>query len=142
MPSAKEHQEKADENRAFLSQLLASNGDSKWIAIVAFYTAVHLAERLAACENVHNSNHPDRLNYLSKHKKHKAIHANFLTLYDASLIARYGTVNQFQKAFSSIAVTQLVDTHLAAIEAYVKAFFLPPLPPGSAALPSPQGSGS
>jgi|GEM_PF-1731728 len=128
MPSSKEHRDKADQIRAFLGQLVSTNAEPAWIAVVAFYTAMHLIERLAACENIHNSKHPDRLNYLIKHKKHRAIHADFQTLFDASLVARYGTVNQFQKAFPSAAVATLVNHHLAGIEAYVNAHFAPPVP--------------
>src|SRR5436309_2871383 len=119
MPSSKEHKEKAERNRHALDELIATNGAPEWIAVVAFYTTLHLVERLAACENLHHSKHPDRLNYLTRHKQHRVIHPHVLAIFDASLVARYGTVNQFAKAYPGTTVVDvLVNKHLAAIEAY------------------------
>src|SRR5262249_38659635 len=87
----------------------------------------HLVERLCACDSVHSMKHQDRLSYLVKHKKHRAIHPDFLALYDASLVARYGTVNQFRKAYPGDTVQKkLIDKCLAAISAHVHAHFNPP----------------
>ena len=126
MPSSAEHRDKADRNRKLLDTLKTS-GVPEWIAVVAFYTALHLVERLSACESIHNANHQDRLAYLNRHKKHRVIHASFQTLYDASQIARYGTVNQFDRAFPADTVEKtLVRKYLAAIEMYVLAHFAQP----------------
>lgn len=127
MPSSKEHKEKAERNRRTLDHLIASGGNPEWIAVVAFYTALHLVERLAARENLHHSKHPDRLDYLTRHKQHRALHPHFQAIFDASLVARYGTVNQFAKAYPATTVVDvLINKHLAAIEAYVAANFTPP----------------
>jgi hypothetical protein len=49
MPSASEHRAKYDHNRRFLNTGLAAT-EPEWAAVVAFYAAVHLIERLAAAE--------------------------------------------------------------------------------------------
>jgi hypothetical protein len=126
MPSSREHKEKADLNRATLSRLIANNEAPEWMAVVAFYTAMHLVERLAACENIHHSKHPDRLAYLTRHKQHRSIHVEFQTIFDASLVARYGTANQFAKAYIGDAIVDtLVNKHLKTIETYVDTHFNP-----------------
>ncbi len=126
MPSSAEHKDKADRNRSFLATLKGT-GTPEWVAVAAFYTALHLVERLAACDSIHNDKHQDRLHYLKKHRKHRTIHAHFSALFDASLIARYGTVNQFNKAFPGDTVEQvLVNQCLAAIETHVTTDFQPP----------------
>ena len=129
MPSSKEHKDKAARNRATLDSLIANYGAPEWMAVVAFYTALHLVERLAAWENIHHSKHPDRLDYLTRHKQHRVIHADFQTIFDASLVARYGTLNQFTKAYPGNAIVDvLVNKHLTAIETYVDRHFNPPAP--------------
>jgi hypothetical protein len=139
MPSSKEHKEKAERNHDTLQRLIASNGAPEWMAVVAFYTALHLVERLAACENLHHTKHPDRLAYLTRHKQHRVIHPHFQMIYDASLVARYGTVNQFAKAYpGSIVVDVLVNRHLADIAAHVDAHFNPPATPASSLPTAPK----
>jgi hypothetical protein len=77
MPSSAEHKEKAQQH---LDLLHSGSLTPEWEAIVAFYAALHLIERLCACENLHIVNHHDRLFWLNKHKKHGAIHADFVAL--------------------------------------------------------------
>jgi hypothetical protein len=70
---------------------------------------------------------------LNKHKKHRAIHADFVALYDASRVARYGTCNQFNKAYpGDIVKKQLIARNLAAIIRHVELHFQPPPKPASA----------
>jgi len=45
MPSASEHQIKASHNRAFLNSI-TDPAFCDWMAVAAFYTAVHLVEQL------------------------------------------------------------------------------------------------
>jgi hypothetical protein len=59
MPKPKQHQEKADHNRAFLNTL-TDDAYSDWKAIVAFYVAVHLVEKLRAYVGDHSENYEDR----------------------------------------------------------------------------------
>ncbi len=137
MPSSQQHKEKSRENRVFLDFLIANNGPPEWIAVVAFYSALHAIERLSACDNRHYQKHQDRLAYLTGHKKHRAIHRDFAILFDASLVARYGTPNAFKQAFpGNTVVDVLVNSCLVAIEAYVDAHFNPPLAMATGTLPS------
>src|SRR5258708_1936649 len=96
MPSSAEHKEKAQQHLDFLH---SGSPTPEWASVVAFYAALHLVERLCACENLHIANHHDRLSWLNKHPKHRTIHADFLALYDASRVARYGTCKQFKNAY-------------------------------------------
>src|SRR5262245_17056165 len=110
MPSSAEHKEKAQQHLDFLHSGALT---PEWEAIVAFYAALHLVERLCACENLHIANHHERLSWLAKHAKHRAIHPDFLALYDASLVARYGTCSQFKKAYpGEIVRKQLIGHNL------------------------------
>jgi hypothetical protein len=54
MPSSAEHQEKAQQN---LDVLHSGTLIPEWATIVAFYAALHLVERLCACEGLHIVNH-------------------------------------------------------------------------------------
>lgn len=131
MPNSPEHDASYRENRAVLTAgFVASN--PRWAAIVAFYAAVHLIERLAAAEQprpVHHRSHKNRNKWLNRPGPHRAILSHYIVLQDASESARYGTLNQFQNRFAARVQSHLIDIHLVAIERYVAAFFAPPLPP-------------
>ena len=123
MPSSSEHKAKAELHRAFLT-MIDVEAHPEWASVVAFYTALHLVERLAACENKHHDNHNLRLNYLLVHKKHRVIHPEMSALRDASEKARYGTVNQFRRAFpGNKTKTLLIDECLYRMEQHVIASF-------------------
>jgi hypothetical protein len=121
MPSSAEHKEKAQQILDFLH---SGTVTPEWSAIAAFYAALHLIERLCACENLHIAKHHDRLSWLSRHQTHRGVHADFLALYDASLVARYGTCGQFKKAYPGNTVKkQLIGKNLAAIIRHVDNHF-------------------
>ena len=135
MPSSIEHRAKYEANRQLLDS--GNNGGTLstlnpcWAATVAFYAALHLVDRLAARNNYHPVNHGDRLAYVSS--QHRPILAAYNALKTASEIGRYGTVNQFDKAYPGTTVQGiLVDQRLVAIETYVHNFFNS-LPPSGAA---------
>lgn len=129
MPSLAEHNDKYADNMAFL----VSNGglisqNSMWASVVAFYAAVHLVERLAAHEGVHNRCHvgtfQSRQLYLAGHPKHSVILADFSSLRTASEIARYQSIQAFDRAFPGKAVEiRLINRCLANIEKHVTNFF-------------------
>jgi hypothetical protein len=131
MPSSAEHQEKYAENRRFLDANggLAAN-EPVWAAVVAFYAALHLVERLAARQNLHHTQggaHGARRDYLKAHLQHRAILLPYRALHLASEIARYHTLNRFRQAYSPAMVQSLlIDTHLVAIERHVQTIFQPP----------------
>jgi hypothetical protein len=45
MPNSPHHRDKANHNRAFLNSIAVSQYPD-WVTVAAFYTAVHLVERL------------------------------------------------------------------------------------------------
>jgi hypothetical protein len=134
MPSSSEHRQKYEANRHLLDT--GNNGaplstlDGCWAATVAFYAALHLMDRLAARNNYHPSNHADRLSFVSS--QHRPILTACNALKTASEIARYGTLNQFNRAYPVATVQNiLIDQRLVAIETYVNNVFNPP-PPAAA----------
>ncbi len=136
MPSSAEHRLKYEANRQLLdtgnSGTPLSTLDGCWAAIVAFYAALHLVDRLAGRLNYHPGNHADRLSFVSS--QHRPIYTIYNSLKTASEIARYGTLNQFAKAYPGTTVQDiLIDKRLVAIEAYVNNIFNPPNPPAAAA---------
>jgi hypothetical protein len=76
MPNSAEHQAKYTANRQFLNT--GNNGtplstlDGCWAAIVAFYSALHLVDRLAARINLHPTPpgaHGTRLAFVTRHHR-------------------------------------------------------------------------
>jgi hypothetical protein len=147
MPSSAEHRAKHQANRQLLDT--GNNGsplstlDGCWAAIVAFYAALHCVDRLGAIATpqVHPtppSAHGKRLRFL--YANHRAIYADYNDLKTASEIARYGTLNQFNRAYPGTTVqTILIDQKLVAIENYVAGHFPAPAP-APAPVPPPTGS--
>jgi len=135
MPNSKQHKDKAAHNQSFLATIaLAQFHD--WGAVVAFYTAVHLVERLRtllpSLQDQHSLDHHDRMQFVQRH--HAPIHTPYHELFNAALIARYQTTSSFCKQFTIDDVeTILIHTYLAEIEAYVANRFAPPPPPPASA---------
>lgn len=144
MPNPKQHQQKADDNRAFLNSL-SSTGPAEWIAVVAFYTAVHLIEKLLAYRSppLHSKNHEERNDAVRKH--YKAIQKEYHELFNLSLVARYSTRGKFTLA-AATAKTLIIDNYLVTIERFVAQETLkyapppaPPQPPAPPTTPPPAG---
>jgi hypothetical protein len=141
MPNSRQHKDKAAHNRAFLATINVQDFPD-WAVVVAFYTAVHLAERLRTllpnASDQHSTTHQDRLEFVQKH--HRAIHTEFHELFNASLIARYQTVASFGAQFSPGDVQKtLIDQYLVNIEQHVVHKFPAPPPPSP---PPAAGAGS
>ncbi|MGH7173696.1 MAG: hypothetical protein ACRELG_25720 [Gemmataceae bacterium] len=117
MPKPKQHQEKADHNRAFLNTL-TDDTYHDWKAIVAFYVAVHLVEKLRAYEGDHSDNHEERDRAVRR--DHGRIYNAYHQLFNASLIARYKSRRAFHISAADVQ-GKLIDTYLAEIERYVAA---------------------
>ena len=79
------HLVKAKYNQSFLETI----GDEfpDWLAIVAFYKAVHLVEALFARQQVHSHSHTQRNERLKN--EHAAIWKEFRPIYNASKLVRY-----------------------------------------------------
>jgi hypothetical protein len=132
MPNSSQHQAKYQANRQYLDT--GNNGgplstlNGCWASVVAFYAALHLVDRLAARVNFHPGDHAERERFVSR--DHSAIYRFYSALKSASIIARYGTINQFTNAYPGTTVQDnLIDTRLFAIENYVNNIFNPPAPP-------------
>lgn len=139
MPRSSEHRVKYQENRMFLDTGGAGGGplaasNAPWAAILAFYAALHLVERLASRINLHHmppGAHGQRNRWLVGHRQHRVIFRAYDLLRFASEMSRYGTANQFKQNYPGDTVqTLLIDQYLVAIENYV---FHPPAPGGNAA---------
>jgi hypothetical protein len=118
MPKAGEHKAKADHNRRFL-ETVAVGDFPDWVTVAAFYTAVHLVERVrAASGEGHSQSHDERLSYVAN--VHAPIHTAYHILQNASMLARYQSRGDFFQQFQPEDVrARLVDEFLASIEAYV-----------------------
>src|SRR5437870_4722551 len=133
MPNSKQHQAKAQHNRTFLNSI-ALDQYADWAAVVAFYTAVHLVERLRTRlpnpTEQHSVDHGDRLRFVQRY--HRSMHTEFHELYNAALVGRYETIGSFRTQFSEADVKSiLIDTYLVEIEKYVASHFPPPRMPAS-----------
>lgn len=114
MPKPKQHQEKADHCRKFLSTIGKEFCD--WQAIVAFYTALHLVEKVRAFGGEHSKSHEDRDAYVRRHlpKIYNAYHQ----LFNASLDARYKTCGAFTISAEDVEKI-LINRYLVEIEQFV-----------------------
>lgn len=84
MPTDAEHLLKYQDNRAFLNAQGGLTALSEvWATVVAFYTALHLVERLAAQAGIHHTRHRgqnSRQTYLTGHTQHSQILADYMAL--------------------------------------------------------------
>src|SRR5262245_53370067 len=100
MPTAEEHLNTANHNLAFM-QTVDQDEFGDWMAVVAFYVAVHLVERLRAFAGQHSVDHRDRDEFVRN--SHLQIHPPYHELYRISMIVRYGAGphNWFNPAFAT-----------------------------------------
>lgn len=122
MPSADQHRNKADRNRDFLNSIDRDQFPD-WVAVVAFYTAVHLVERLRAkAGDGDSTSHEDRLNYV-QHRLQE-IHSPYQILQNVSMLARYQSVADFFNQFQPEDVQKkLVEELLGKIENFAEKAF-------------------
>jgi hypothetical protein len=120
MPTADQHRNKADRNRKFLSSI-ALDEFPDWVAVAAFYTAVHRIEQYRAFAGDGDStSHEDRLNYV-RHRLPTAIHSAYHILQNVSMLARYQSTADFHAQFQAEDVQKdIVETRLARIEDFVQ----------------------
>jgi len=132
MPSASEHQIKANHNRAFLNSI-TDPAFCDWTAVAAFYTAVHLVEQLFALQGLHSQDHRSRNREVRI--RLRPIPKHYRPLYNLSMVARYRESSKFQLTASAVQ-SLTIGTHLVAIESYVAAQVsgpasTPPSPPAA-----------
>jgi hypothetical protein len=118
MPSADQHRRKAESNRRFLDGIPRDDFPD-WVVVAAFYTAVHLVERLrASAGHGHSTGHEDRLAYVWEF--HPDVHTAYHQLQNAAWLARYQSRADIFDQFQPEQVTELlVGRYLAQVERYV-----------------------
>jgi hypothetical protein len=90
MPSKESHVAAAVENQKVIDYLCERIEDYPgWVAVVAFYKALHVVEATFASNSIHMDNHRDRNRLLKSDPRYSHIWKNYRPLWDASLIARY-----------------------------------------------------
>jgi hypothetical protein len=129
MASETIHIEKANRNQQFLVSLItAPHPYSDWIAVAAFYKAVHVVEAVFARNQPlaaqHSVDHTSRNRILKT--SYPEIWSHYFFLYKTSLIARYlefshGGAPQQYASFQSYmihhqVVTQLLEIDLVGVE--------------------------
>lgn len=120
MPSADQHRGKAERNREFLASVSLPDFP-EWVAVVAFYTAVHLIERYRAhVGDGDSTSHEDRLNYV-QHRLPNTVHTAYHVLQNVSMLARYQSMADFYAQFQPEDVeNEIVNNRLAHIEQHVQ----------------------
>lgn len=121
MPSADQHRSKLERNRKFLNSI-SVNDFPEWVAVAAFYTAVHLIERVRAkAGDGDSTSHEDRLEYV-QHRLPSEIHSAYHVLQNVSMLARFQSVADFFAQFQPDDVErEIVAKRLSKIEDYVRA---------------------
>lgn len=105
------HLEKAQTNQAFLETIPDEFSD--WLAIVAFYKAVHLVEAVFARQGVPSHNHAQRNRRLKR--RYPEIWKNFRPLYNASTLLRYTDRRMDAKQIRK----ELIENRLKTVEVLV-----------------------
>lgn len=120
MPSADQHRGKAERNRQFLASI-SLHDFPEWVAVAAFYTAVHLVERFRAhVGDGDSTSHEDRLAYV-QHRLPDTVHSAYHVLQNVSMLARYQSMADFYAQFQAADVErEIVNNRLAHVEQYVQ----------------------
>src|SRR5690348_3789776 len=105
---------KTQNNRRFLDSISLDDYPD-WVVVAAFYTAVHLVERLrAAAKEGDSTGHEDRLAYVRE--RHLEIHTAYHVLQNASMLARYESNSAFFAQFQPEDVKdRIVEKYLVEI---------------------------
>lgn len=114
MPTTQEHQNKQSRTHLALSDLEQSQNSHQhadWIVTLAFYKTLHAVDSYLAKLRIHPKGHGQREKYVRTHLE--SIHQRYLTLYRASIIARYEA-----DTYESQDITTLVN-HSLVIEEYI-----------------------
>jgi hypothetical protein len=124
MPKAEHHLKKAQHNKQFLHSIPVVDYPD-WKVVAAFYTAVHLVERLRAkCQHGDSLGHEDRLEYIRAH--HQSIHTHYHILQNVSMLARYQSMGDFYHQFQPHEIEQrLLIERLYPIEQYIEQYLQP-----------------
>jgi hypothetical protein len=92
MSTEAEHLALANRNQAALDHLLSDTARcSEWVAVVAFYKSLHVAEAVFARETppTHCHDHHIRLNKLKATKTYALLFPHYRAMWSTSMVARY-----------------------------------------------------
>jgi len=130
MPKQKAHINQCRHNEEAIKFLSGRIDDfPDWVAVVAFYKALHAIETVFAAEGKHYSKHTERNSAIRKHPKLKGIWNNYRLIKSASRIARYLTEDEGASVFPCFAgymtpeqvKTTLLEGHLVTVETAARA---------------------
>ncbi len=124
MPSIEEHLAHSKRTKLTLEYLCSRREEHyEWIAVVAFYRALHLSEAVLLRFSVaHDRSHVGRETAIKKTRSMSHIWKNYRPLWEASCISRYLSFHdQDYKSFATYltpddVVTKLVNHRLREIE--------------------------
>jgi len=128
MADRKNHLAVAAKNEELIQHLILTKArHSEWVAVIAFYKALHLIDAMLFCDHSckHGGDHKERQRVLKTTRKYNNIYEHYRPLFAASCIARYlehGSVDY--SAFSTYlnpeqVVSKLVNHHLKQLETSV-----------------------
>jgi len=105
-----------------------SQTHSPWIAIAAFYKALHVAEAVFAADRKHCGNHGEREVLLKTTRKYEKICEHYLPLSRASTIARYLVTHQCFDTYLTAdkVISQLLKHELTQVEKSAVKFLTDP----------------
>ncbi len=122
MPTEQDHLQCANRTQKTILHLLADKAvHSPWIAVTAFYKALHIVEAVFATSGTHSPNHFERACKL-KERKFQKIAEHYFPLERAGVNARYlaehGTFDAYMTPDQVIA--ELLKHHLRQVEVSAK----------------------
>lgn len=140
VPDSNAHLTVARRNQLLIDRLLADLGaHPEWLAVVAFYKALHLIEAVLFRTHPvkHGRDHPHR-NQLLKDRRYQHLYKHYRPLFAASLVARYleseeaGEVGAFAEYMPAERVRDYLVNHcLRQVERSAEAFLGPLSPPAT-----------
>lgn len=119
MASESSHLDWANRTQQTISHLLQRpRVNSPWIAIAAFYKALHLVEATFANDPAigHTADHGSRAEWLKKARRYVQIYKHYHPLQDASYVARYLTRPFDEYLSPDEVVAILLKHHLVQLE--------------------------
>jgi hypothetical protein len=125
MPNKDCHLAVARRNQAVIDQFLANgNTHPEWVAIVAFYKALHIVDAVlfANHSDKHGGSHDNRNQILKTTTRYQNLYRHYRPLFSASLVGRYLETDQQQfRCFDDYlsaadVVSILLDHHLRQLE--------------------------
>jgi hypothetical protein len=126
MPSLDAHLAAARSNYDLMTYLRANRlaTDAGWVAVIAFYTALHVVEAVFAKLRhggvEHTTTHYERRNVLRNVRQYLKLWQHYRPLYDAASDARYLEAGEAFHMTPAQVESILIDHHLKEILSYAQ----------------------